>query len=99
MIVWRVGFEYGGVNTGLRYNPGTDTWTFTFKTNAPEARAAHTAVWTGSEMIVWGVRGEVTSEQNTAGDTIRLAIVGQPRALVTRLTPDCYTRRFGPAAK
>src|SRR5438876_470989 len=31
-----------------------DTWTPTSITNAPDARAGHTAVWTGSEMIVWG---------------------------------------------
>src|SRR5262245_6845746 len=31
-----------------------DTWTATRLTNAPSARASHTAVWTGSEMIVWG---------------------------------------------
>ena len=31
-----------------------NTWTATSTTNAPSARAAHTAVWTGSEMIVWG---------------------------------------------
>ena len=31
-----------------------DTWTATSTTNAPDARALHTAVWTGSEMIVWG---------------------------------------------
>src|SRR5881394_1836940 len=31
-----------------------DTWTDTSLTNAPAARADHTAVWTGSEMIVWG---------------------------------------------
>jgi hypothetical protein len=31
-----------------------DTWTATSTTNAPSARAGHTAVWTGSEMIVWG---------------------------------------------
>jgi hypothetical protein len=30
------------------------TWTTTSSTNAPTGRAAHTAVWTGSEMIVWG---------------------------------------------
>src|SRR5207253_11784 len=33
-----------------------DAWTATSTTNAPEARAGHTAVWTGSEMIVWGGR-------------------------------------------
>ena len=34
-----------------------DTWTATSATNAPSARWAHTAVWTGSEMIVWGGSG------------------------------------------
>ena len=31
-----------------------DTWTATSTTDAPSARLGHTAVWTGSEMIVWG---------------------------------------------
>ena len=31
-----------------------DTWTATSTTNAPAGRDYHTAVWTGSEMIVWG---------------------------------------------
>src|SRR5213593_3499815 len=31
-----------------------DTWTATSTTSAPAGRASHTAVWTGSEMIVWG---------------------------------------------
>jgi hypothetical protein len=31
-----------------------DTWTPTNLTGSPDARAAHTAVWTGSEMIIWG---------------------------------------------
>src|SRR5206468_4111617 len=31
-----------------------DSWTATTTTNAPTARDAHTAVWTGSEMIIWG---------------------------------------------
>jgi len=43
-----------GTNTGARYNPATDTWTTTSTENAPASRQAHTAVWTGSEMIVWG---------------------------------------------
>ena len=41
-------------NSGGRYNPSTDSWTATSTTDAPAARAGHTAVWTGSEMIVWG---------------------------------------------
>jgi N-acetylneuraminic acid mutarotase len=31
-----------------------DTWTATTTANAPLGRELHTAVWTGSEMIVWG---------------------------------------------
>jgi N-acetylneuraminic acid mutarotase len=57
MIVW--GGSNGNIinnllNTGGRYDPVTNSWTATSTTNAPEARATHTAVWTGSEMIVWG---------------------------------------------
>jgi len=44
----------GFFNTGGRYNPSTDSWTATSTINAPEARGYYTAVWTGSEMIVWG---------------------------------------------
>jgi N-acetylneuraminic acid mutarotase len=42
------------VNTGSRYNPKTDTWTAISTLNAPSSRHSHTAVWTGSEMIIWG---------------------------------------------
>jgi hypothetical protein len=34
-----------------------DTWTATSLTSAPAAREGHTAVWTGSEMIIWGGLG------------------------------------------
>jgi N-acetylneuraminic acid mutarotase len=40
-----------------------DTWTATSTTNAPSARGGHTALWTGSEMIVWG--GVYSSYLNT----------------------------------
>jgi hypothetical protein len=59
MIVWggRTTTSSASVqNTGGQYNPGTDTWTATSTQNAPEGRNNHTAVWTGSEMIVWGGR-------------------------------------------
>jgi N-acetylneuraminic acid mutarotase len=56
MIIW--GGENFSVitfyNTGGKYNPVTDSWTATSTTDAPEGRDFHTAVWTGSEMIVWG---------------------------------------------
>src|SRR5262249_31164857 len=43
-----------------------DTWTPTSTTNAPERRHGHTAVWTGSEMIVWGGRND-NNTFNTGG--------------------------------
>ena len=57
MIVW--GGRGGGIshptlNTGGRYNPTTDSWTATETMNAPVARFLHTALWTGSDMIIWG---------------------------------------------
>jgi N-acetylneuraminic acid mutarotase len=54
-------------NTGGRYNPVTDTWIATsVGAGVPEARLAHTAVWTGAEMIVWGGVGGITGV-NTGG--------------------------------
>ena len=58
MIVWG-GLLAGGdpnsqVNTGLRYDPATNSWTTTSTTGAPQARSTHTAVWTGNRMVVWG---------------------------------------------
>jgi hypothetical protein len=56
MIVWGGAGEGAGnyLNTGGRYDPSTDSWTATSTTNAPIGRTGHTAVWTGSEMIIWG---------------------------------------------
>lgn len=36
------------------YSPTNDTWSPSTTTNAPVNRAEHTAVWTGSNMIIWG---------------------------------------------
>ena len=44
-----------------------DTWTPTTLTNAPNARYSHTAVWTGSEMIVWGGTDVLQDFFNTGG--------------------------------
>ena len=43
-----------------------DTWTATTTVNAPEARTTRTAVWTGSEMIIWG-GGNLHGGLNTGG--------------------------------
>ena len=54
MIIWGGAAESEFMNTGGKYNPGTNSWEATSAGNAPSGRNAHTAVWTGSEMIVWG---------------------------------------------
>ncbi|MCL4544117.1 MAG: hypothetical protein M1118_05890 [Chloroflexi bacterium] len=41
-------------DTGGRYNPATNTWQPIASTGAPGPRYGHTAVWTGSEMLIWG---------------------------------------------
>ncbi|HOX08123.1 MAG TPA: C10 family peptidase, partial [Planctomycetota bacterium] len=62
MIVWG-GWDLTNsyLADGYRYNPVTDAWSSgVTATNAPSARRSHTAVWTGSEMIVWG--GQVAGD-------------------------------------
>jgi len=44
----------GGDNIAKRYNPATNNWISATSVNAPIARDHHGAVWTGSEMIIWG---------------------------------------------
>jgi N-acetylneuraminic acid mutarotase len=61
MIIWgglyySLGDRYRG--DGGRYNPAANTWTAVALSGAPAARAGHTAVWTGSEMIIWGGDGD-----------------------------------------
>ena len=44
-----------------------NNWTATTTANAPLGRYRHTAVWTGSEMIVWGGLDNVVGWLNTGG--------------------------------
>ena len=69
MIVWggqTNNFPFS-LNTGGRYNPGTDSWTTISTTNAPSARYDHTAVSTGNEMIIWGGDDDLFGRANTGG--------------------------------
>jgi N-acetylneuraminic acid mutarotase len=52
--------------TGGVYDPPTDAWTATSTVGAPSPRVYHTAVWTGSKMIVWGGQG-LSTDLNTGG--------------------------------
>jgi len=57
MVVWgglSNGSGNGAVATGGVYDPTTYTWTTTSPVGAPKARYDATAVWTGTEMVVWG---------------------------------------------
>jgi len=42
------------LNTGGRYDPSSDSWKPITTQGAPAKRCAHTMVWTGKEMLVWG---------------------------------------------
>jgi hypothetical protein len=55
MIVWG-GYDGDYLDDGARYNPSTSSWIPLAAAGAASERYGHTAVWTGSEMIVWGGR-------------------------------------------
>jgi len=67
MVIW------GGSNArnddlkffgdGAAYNPATNQWRSLSKTNSPSERSHHSAVWTGSLLLVWG-------GVNAAGQTL-----------------------------
>ena len=89
MIIWG-GVFYNGNNTyfndGWRYNPAANTWTQITTNGAPSARAYHTAVWTGTEMIIWGGQksGVVNggARYNPATDTwTSMSTAGAPSSL------------------
>ncbi|MEQ2009923.1 MAG: hypothetical protein ABMA26_24315 [Limisphaerales bacterium] len=81
MLVWGGAIATGMTvtNNGARYNPATDTWT---AMAAPPTgftnRADHVAVWTGTEMLVWG-------------GTTNASIFGTPRADGARYNPTSNT--------
>ncbi|MBN1770643.1 MAG: hypothetical protein JXB32_05230 [Deltaproteobacteria bacterium] len=56
LLVWGGFLDDDGTptNTGGRYDPATDGWRPLASAGAPSARGAAPAVWTGSEMLVWG---------------------------------------------
>ena len=96
MIVW------GGWNgndearnynlLGRRYDPATDTWTPIATAGQPQLREDHAAIWTGTEMFVWGgvVRDGTPPKRHRLGtggrydpatDTWRpITLVGAPSA-------------------
>jgi hypothetical protein len=53
MIVWGGSDRFNWFYMGGRYNPLTDAWRPT-SIGAIPGRGGHTAVWSGSDMIIWG---------------------------------------------
>ncbi len=70
MIVWGgfscIACANGELGTGAKFNPATDTWSEITTINAPLARGNHSAIWTGSKMIIWGGQNDTTL-LNTGG--------------------------------
>ncbi len=73
MIVWG-GTIAGGnpIASGGLLDPGANSWSALTASGAPTGRDQHTAVWSGSRMIVWGgfpFIGSISSRYDPAGDT------------------------------
>jgi len=67
MIVWG-GTSSGGsyLRSGGRYNPATDSWSPINLQSSPSLQTAHKkAVWTGTELIIWGGQLSGGSRVNT----------------------------------
>jgi len=95
MIIWG-GFDWAtkfSTAEGARYNPATDVWTPMTLVNAPVPRDSHAAVWTGSEMLIWGgfwdygAFGTQISDgarYDPVADTWRpISMAGEPRASIS----------------
>lgn len=64
---WASGSGDIDVNTGVVYDPTSDTWTATSLTGAPAVRNEHVAFWTGSRMLVWGGEDRITDASLDTG--------------------------------
>lgn len=70
MLIWggRQQFDSNShVGDGALYDPYLNSWSLMATDHAPEPRSQMAAVWTGSEMLVWGGYGDGASAYNTGG--------------------------------
>jgi hypothetical protein len=74
-----------------------DTWTAT--SGPPDTRPGPTAVWTGSEMIVWGALQPLSLISIQVAGTTRLQIIGQPQPRLTHLAHEAIIQPCGAAAR
>ena len=54
MLVWGGSIATGMSAGGARYDPATDSWSPLRLAGGPQRRGGHQAVWTGTEMVMWG---------------------------------------------
>lgn len=69
MIVWGGAMENGGYyGAGAKYDPALDLWTpIRADSTAPGGRWQHVAVWTGTQMMIWGGQGDSATDLNSGG--------------------------------
>lgn len=77
MLVWGgSSIDYGPqtlLRDGAAFDPVPGTWRVLSAVNAPTARRQHVAVWTGSDMLVWGGRATDASTWFTDGGRYTVA--------------------------
>lgn len=70
MIVWGgLGIQsQSSLQNGKIYNSTTDSWSTMSLVNAPSAMSRHSAIWTGSKMIVWGGSADFSTSNGAIYD-------------------------------
>ena len=73
MVVWGGSHLDGetpvnvGLKSGGRFNPDANAWQPMSESGAPDGRMYYGAVWTGTEMVVWGGGDQVSGNLSTGG--------------------------------
>jgi hypothetical protein len=62
-------FSKNYMSTGGRYCPSTDSWLTTSSAGIPDPNPSPSAVWTGTEMLLWGMTNGACRRYNPSGDT------------------------------
>jgi hypothetical protein len=92
LIIWGGKDSFGSLNNGMRYQPLLDTWCYITPSdsNTPSARWGHTAIWTGTEMIIWGgyQAGEPDAPQHPLNTGARYNPVFDAWISITDTDPD-----------
>ena len=69
---------------GGRFDLARNTWSTVTTTDAPSRRRGHSALWTGTEMLIWGGRNDFGSTVTFYDDTFAYT---PARSLVLYLKP------------